>query len=73
MRLETTNQMDLPTMRHFVDLFYWLISKPNNNIKHSHSISLVFNVPRIAQNFDRGIDVFDAFQLDHPNLTRQIV
>ena len=72
MRLETTNQMDLPTMRHFVDLFYWLISKPNNNITHSHSISLVF-IPRIAQSFDRGIDVFDAFQLDHPNLTRQIV
>ena len=28
---------------------------------------------RIAQNFDGGFDVFDAFQLDRQNLTRQII
>ena len=36
--------------------------------------NICMNVYRIAQNFDReNFDLFDIFQLDHQNLTCQIV
>ena len=41
---------------------------------HTHvHIHAHVHIYSIAENFDRGVDVFDAFQLDRRYLTRQIV